>query len=88
MNCSYYFYLKKGSPAVIIVNWELDAASLNYEQVSPKTKVVGQELADLIKKLGLDSSKNVYCIGHSLGAHVCGFCGKINKLKRITGILI
>ena len=30
--------------------------------------------------------KNVHCIGHSLGAHVCGFAGKEVKLNRITGL--
>jgi hypothetical protein len=29
---------------------------------------------------------NVHCIGHSLGAHVCGYTGKIFKLKRISGL--
>ena len=28
----------------------------------------------------------VHCIGHSLGAHVCGYAGKEVKLKRISGL--
>lgn len=28
---------------------------------------------------------DVHCIGHSLGSHVCGFCGKVNQLNRISG---
>ena len=28
----------------------------------------------------------IHCIGHSLGAHACGFSGKLVKLGRISGI--
>ncbi len=52
------------------------------------TKKIGRKTAEIIKKLKLDPTSDVHCIGHSLGAHLCGFCGKVKKLNRISGVMI
>ena len=43
-------------------------------------------IADFIVRNNLTLSLT-YCVGHSLGAHVCGFAGKAlgGKMGRITG---
>jgi hypothetical protein len=74
---------KENTP-VIIVDWKADAAGPDYYLAAYKTKKVGEKLAELIRNIGLDATSSVHCVGHSLGAHVCGFCGKV-QLKRITG---
>ena len=69
------------------MNWETEAESPNYYQAARNTIAVGQQTASLITKIGLDPTTDVHCLGHSLGAHVCGFCGKQKILRRITGFL-
>jgi hypothetical protein len=67
------------------VNWQTDAAGPNYWRAAHNTIAVGKALASVIKNIGLDATSDIYCVGHSLGSHVCGFCGKQKQLKRITG---
>jgi hypothetical protein len=71
------------------VNWQNDAKAvlpLVYANAAHNTIAIGKQTANLIINLGLDASSDVHCIGHSLGAHVCGFCGKQKVLYRITGL--
>ncbi|RNA11918.1 pancreatic triacylglycerol lipase-like [Brachionus plicatilis] len=70
---------------VILVDWEEGAAAPNYFAASENVQVIGQKIADFIRESNIDASK-VHCIGHSLGAHACGFAGKSKKLRRITGL--
>ncbi|CAF0758384.1 unnamed protein product [Brachionus calyciflorus] len=70
---------------VIVVDWEKGAAAPNYFAASSNVVITGQKIADFIRDSNIDVSK-VHCIGHSLGAHVCGFAGKSRKLKRISGL--
>jgi hypothetical protein len=74
---------------IIIVNWKHDAnpfpPGLNYLQASKNTILIGNQLATLITTLKIQASA-VHCIGHSLGSHVCGFCGKNSTLGRISGL--
>jgi hypothetical protein len=63
-----------------------------YGCAAHNTIAVGIEIASMINILNLNPSY-VHCIGHSLGSHVCGFCGKEYKrlksgttLSRITGL--
>ena len=56
--------------------------TLNYYQAASNVRVAGFQVAELIRVL--DSPRS-YCVGHSLGAHVCGHAGKRSKLDRITG---
>ena len=61
-----------------------------YTQAAANTQVVGAEIANLvnqmINKKGAKAS-DFHCIGHSLGAHICGYAGsRINGLAKITGL--
>ncbi|WP_407809586.1 hypothetical protein, partial [Staphylococcus aureus] len=71
----------------IIVDWS-GGNKPPYAQATANTRVVGAEIALLVDKLsktvGLDLEK-VHIIGHSLGAHICGYAGeRIKGLGRIT----
>jgi hypothetical protein len=62
---------------------------LNILKAVTNTKICGNKIADFLTSNGI-SPKLVHCIGHSLGAHVCGFFGKRfvgnNKIARISGL--
>lgn len=76
---------------VIMVDWKEGAAfsisfDINYDEATENTRIVGKSIAEYIKSNNIDP-KTVTCIGHSLGAHCCGFAGKnVNNLGRISGI--
>ncbi|XP_070190067.1 pancreatic lipase-related protein 2-like isoform X2 [Littorina saxatilis] len=75
-------------PNVIAVDWEQGAKGPNYFQAAANARVVGAQIATLIKTLGVGPA-NVHLIGHSLGAQVVGYAGeKFQKTKigRITGL--
>lgn len=59
-------------------------------QATANTRLVGLEIAHLIKKLQQDHDlrpEDVHIIGHSLGAHTAGYVGeRIPSLGRITGL--
>ncbi|XP_043250444.1 pancreatic triacylglycerol lipase-like [Colletes gigas] len=79
---------------VVIVNW-IGGAGPPYTQAVANTRLVGAMTARLASQLieigGIDSSK-IHCIGHSLGAHTCGYIGYFmrrsyhHRLGRITGL--
>lgn len=78
---------------VVIVNW-IAGAGPPYTQAVANTRLVGAMTARLASQLinvgGVDPSR-MHCIGHSLGAHTCGYVGYFlkhsyeNTLGRITG---
>ncbi|XP_029155587.1 pancreatic triacylglycerol lipase-like [Nylanderia fulva] len=79
---------------VVIVNW-LSGAGPPYTQAVANTRLVGAMTARLAYQLiekGEVPSSRMHCIGHSLGAHTCGYVGyTLNtryeyKLGRITGL--
>ena len=51
-------------------------------------KALALELEQLVEGEDLPPFSNITCIGHSLGAHLCGFIGKNvpNRFGRISGI--
>jgi hypothetical protein len=55
-----------------------------YYTAAENTIVVGLKLASFLLQLKLNFNK-IHCIGHSLGAHCCGFIGKMKQIDRITG---
>lgn len=63
-----------------------------YTQPVKDTRVVGMHVAKMMQFLAENGGKydNFHCVGHSLGAQVCGFAGQNlgGKLGRITGITI
>ncbi|XP_012937117.1 pancreatic lipase-related protein 2 [Aplysia californica] len=74
---------------VIVVNWG-QGALFPYTMAVANTRVVGAEIAKLIRVLvqvtGL-STENVHIIGHSLGAHVAGYAGaRTPGLGRISAL--
>ncbi|XP_039313635.1 pancreatic triacylglycerol lipase isoform X2 [Solenopsis invicta] len=82
--------LVHGDYNVIVVDWAGGSLPL-YTQATANTRLVGLELAHLIKHLqtnyGLDPN-DVHLIGHSLGAHTAGYAGdKLGgNIGRITGL--
>ncbi|XP_071953379.1 pancreatic lipase-related protein 2-like [Antedon mediterranea] len=86
--------LVEGDYNVILVDWEEGAEGnvlLDYDDAVDNVRLVGAEIAYLIKKLksasGL-SLRDVHLIGFSLGAHCAGYAGKIldGEIGRITGL--
>lgn len=75
---------------MICVDWEAGAALPNYVRAAANTRLVGKQLALLMKNLQDTKQLNlsrVHFIGFSLGAHVSGFAGsELPGLKRITGL--
>ncbi|KAH6940550.1 hypothetical protein HPB50_000571 [Hyalomma asiaticum] len=84
-------FLTVGDYNVIIVDWQ-GGNSLPYAQATANTRVVGAEIALLVKKLekAFGAKRNTFhIIGHSLGAHVAGYAGeRLPGLGRITGDLM
>lgn len=77
---------------IVCVDWENGATLPNYVKASANARLVGKQLAMLLKgleeKVGL-SRKNMHLIGFSLGAHVAGFAGsEMKNISRITGKFI
>ncbi|XP_037938265.1 uncharacterized protein LOC119671615 [Teleopsis dalmanni] len=75
---------------VICVDWENGATFPNYVRAAANTRLVGKQLAMLIRNLkehkGLNLTRT-HIIGFSLGAHVSGFAGsELAGLSRITGL--
>ena len=54
-----------------------------YKQAVTNVPVVGNVVGELVKSIKIhakETSYTTFCIGHSLGAHNCGFIGKSSKL--------
>ncbi|CAG5122856.1 unnamed protein product, partial [Candidula unifasciata] len=74
---------------VVIVDWS-KGNELPYDQACANARVVGAQIAALIKSLikgtGV-SAASFHIIGHSLGAHVSGYAGElVPGVGRITGL--
>lgn len=80
--------LKISDDNVIVVDWS-DGAKLVppgiYFEAAKNTKIVGSVTATFLKKMEINVLKT-HCIGHSLGAHCCGFIGQESQLQRISGL--
>ncbi len=73
---------------MITVDWHDGAARLWYPQAASNTRVVGKEislLADFLELFTLTTDQQMWCVGHSLGAHTCGHAGKTGNFGRVTG---
>ncbi|XP_054725434.1 phospholipase A1-like [Anastrepha obliqua] len=74
---------------IISVDW-YPYAKLNYISARAKAPIVGENIAELLDFLHEQFNLNydkVVVIGHSLGAHIAGFCGKSVKRGKIAGIV-
>lgn len=86
-------YLQKDDCNIIQLNWA-KGSILPYPTSAGYSKDLGGYIAKLMKELNETMGVpyyNMHCIGHSLGAHICGFAGKyINSINytisRITGL--
>lgn len=77
---------------VFLVDWSPLSKSINYFLSAASVQDVGRSMAEFTWNSQIDSNRT-YCIGHSLGSHVCGaFGGKWldyhKPLKKIWGNLI
>ncbi len=74
---------------IIVVDWyEGSKQFLHYYHAASNTRVVGAIVAKWLQETVEQhqySLDNIHCIGHSLGAQVCSFVGKMFPLARITG---
>lgn len=84
--------LNRGDMNVVVIDWGVCARLLNYNKAASNTRTVGAQTAqvftNLINSTG-GSATRMWCMGHSLGAHVCGHTGmhmKIAQLDRVTGL--
>ncbi|XP_005100208.2 pancreatic triacylglycerol lipase [Aplysia californica] len=81
--------LTYGDYNVIIVDWHHGNAP-PYTQATGNTRLVGAQIADLIKTLKGDheqSAADFHVIGHSLGAHIAGYAGeRVPGMGRISGM--
>lgn len=74
---------------VVIVDWQGGADIVNYNQAASNTRSTGAYTAQVVNNLvnnGGGANSRMWCIGHSLGAHVCGHTGGSTSLQRITGM--
>ncbi|XP_065076755.1 uncharacterized protein LOC135700239 [Ochlerotatus camptorhynchus] len=75
---------------VLCMDWENGATLPNYVRAAANTRLVGRQLAYLLKGLEKHNKLNmsrVHLIGFSLGSHVAGFAGmELKGLQRITGL--
>ena len=84
--------LKRDDMNVITVDW-YRGSQLLYSQAVGNTRLVGVQVAELIKFLmnnTLNSAGSYYIVGFSLGAHIAGYAGTNlrqfgHRLGRITG---
>jgi len=82
-------FLMKDNYNVVIVGWGGGSRIINYYKPATNTRTVGAEIALIANNLlniGGTSPDKLYCIGHSLGSHVCGFAGMRTQFRRITGL--
>jgi pancreatic lipase-related protein 1/phosphatidic acid-selective phospholipase A1 len=81
--------LTKGDYNVVIVGWQESSQNIWYPQSAADTRSVGTEIGlvarNLVQNGGLSRTRT-YCVGHSLGGHVCGHAGNFFKFGRITGM--
>ncbi|XP_035207087.1 inactive pancreatic lipase-related protein 1-like isoform X2 [Stegodyphus dumicola] len=80
---------KRGSYNVIFIDWTWGNGP-KYDESAANTKIVGKQLAILLQNIMNQSGagpEKFHLIGHSFGAHIAGFAGKIVKnIRRITAL--
>ena len=76
---------------MIIVGWGWGATYTWYPSSATNTRTVGAQIDIVANNLKAQTglkTDNIWCIGHSLGAHTCGFAGMRTKIGRITGRML
>ncbi|XP_037080631.1 pancreatic triacylglycerol lipase-like [Pollicipes pollicipes] len=85
---SKYLLLQQDDYNVILVDWG-HGSTIPYLQATANTQLVGRQVALLVAALASRGASlaQVHLVGHSLGAHVCGYAGSHTPgLGRITGL--
>jgi len=86
VNDKHEHYFLQGDFNIITVDW--NSGKVNYAQSASDTRTVGAAVAQLARRLvikNLITRKQLWCMGQSLGAHVCGNAGKKYRFGRVTG---
>jgi len=86
-------FLNREDVNAVIVDWGGGAQIINYNQAAMNTRTAGAMTAlvyqNLLRVAG-SAATRMWCVGHSLGSHVCGHTGmkmpNNQKLGRITGL--
>ncbi|XP_076640545.1 phospholipase A1 isoform X2 [Colletes latitarsis] len=96
-------FLQWNDVNIIVVDWSTGGNTWNYYKAAVNTRVVGYQIARFLEHIEnatiTQSNSNVnnwgplHLVGHSLGAHICGFAAKELKkrqskwkVERITGL--
>ncbi|XP_032755294.1 lipase member I [Rattus rattus] len=83
-------FLKWEDVNLIVVDWNQGATTFIYGRAVKNTRKVAEILREYIENLLIHGASldNFHFIGMSLGAHICGFVGKLfqGQLGRITGL--
>ncbi|XP_025413213.1 pancreatic lipase-related protein 2-like isoform X2 [Sipha flava] len=84
-------YFKVGNYNVICVDWKQYSTDLSYAIAKARAKHIGKDIARVVSRITknmTEGTADMHLIGHSLGAHIVGFTGKIltNLVPRITGL--
>lgn len=82
-------YLNRGDFNVIVVDWSIGAATINYVTARNRVPQVGTVIAsflDFLVQNGFTNLNRVFIAGHSLGAHIAGITGKRVTSGRIQAI--
>lgn len=79
-------WTKQENRVVCLVDWRGLAVGMYGKTATVHTKIVGSYIVELIQSQNF-SADQVVLVGHSLGAHICGFCGKAlnGSVKTIYG---
>jgi len=83
--------LQKYDANIIVADWKWGSFKLIYPKAAANVQTTGHFMGylmrGLVEKTG-NSYDNMWCMGFSLGGHVCGFAGMATegKLGRVTGL--
>ncbi|KAG7214178.1 hypothetical protein KM043_001524 [Ampulex compressa] len=98
-------YLEWEDANIVVVDWSAGGNTWNYYRAAVNTKVVGQQIASFLEHARNATSSSprggsaaaargpIHFVGHSLGAHICGFAAREWKrrqtewrVERVTGL--
>jgi len=86
-------FLDREDMNVVIVDWRGCASNMNYNQAASDTRSVGRYTSAVIQRLlqvAGSMADRMWCVGHSLGSHVCGHAGmsmpESQRIGRVTGM--
>jgi len=79
------WYKGAGGNTIAAAGW-WNGVDLSYQQAVPNTRYMGVAISRVMQQLVAghtnSSGLELHCVGHSLGAQICGFTGKAVKKDR------